>query len=640
MGLERIAAVLQGVHSNYDIDLFQILIKAIADKLMVTDLKHVSLRVIADHLRSCSFLIADGVLPNNEGRGYVLRRIIRRAVRHGNKLGAKTSFFASLVPVLVAEMGDAYPDLKRNQAIIEKAMLAEEEQFACTLNNGMAILDEALAALDTTVIPGQLIFHLYDTYGFPVDLINDIARERDYSLDIEGYETAMAEQRKRSQESGSFKLDYNSVVVLDGKTIFVGYETKQSSGSVLAILKDGEKVESLSRNDSAVLVLDITPFYGESGGQVGDCGYFKNTVFRADVTDTTKAQNHHLHHVTVTEGQVRVGDTVNAVVDTDIRQRIQLNHSATHLMHAALRKVLGEYVTQKGSLVNSQRLRFDFSHEKAVTSDQLVTITEMVNAQIRANAPVTVQNMVLDEAIAAGAMALFGEKYDDEVRVLSMGTDRFSVELCGGTHVDRTGDIGLFFLVSESGVASGVRRIEAVTGEVALRHVQRAFQTIHDVASMLNTAPENVADKITGLRNETQELEKDIARLKQKWAVSSCDDLINHAVDVDGIKVLSASLEDADMAILRDTVDQCKNKLCTVVVLLAAVSDEKISLVAGVSKNITDRIRAGDVIKEFSGRLGGKGGGRPDMAQGGGSDISALPAALADFQNWVASQLG
>ena len=640
MGLERIAAVLQHVHSNYEIDLFQTLIKATADKLGVTDLEEKSLRVIADHLRSCSFLIADGVLPSNEGRGYVLRRIIRRAVRHGNKLGASAPFFASLVPVLVAEMGEAYPDLKTNQAAIEKALLGEEEQFARTLDNGMAILDEALASLEGTVIPGQLIFRLYDTYGFPVDLTNDIARERGYTLDIEGYDAAMAEQRKRSQESGSFKVDYNSAVALDGETCFLGYECTEASGTVVALLKDGDKVDALAEGESGVLVLDQTPFYGESGGQVGDCGYLRGEASGADVTDTTKAQGHHLHHLTVTAGTIKVGDVLSATVDADLRQRIKSNHSATHLMHEALRRVLGEHVAQKGSLVDSQRLRFDFSHSEAVTAEQLVEITEIVNAQIRANTPVTTQNMSMDDAVAAGAMALFGEKYGDEVRVLTMGSDRFSVELCGGTHVERTGDIGLFFVTSESGVASGVRRIEAITGEAALHYARAAFQTIHDVAGVVKATADNVVDKVTGLRNEARELEKEVARLKQKLATSSGGDLTSNAVEVEGIKVLAASLEGADVATLRDTLDQCKNKLGTAVVLLAAVEGDKISLVAGVSKDATDRIKAGDVIKEFAGRLGGKGGGRPDMAQGGGSDVAGLPAAMADFPGWVASKLG
>jgi len=639
MGLERIAAVLQHVHSNYEIDLFQTLIKAVAQSLSVTDLEEKSLRVIADHLRSCSFLIADGVLPSNEGRGYVLRRIIRRAIRHGNKLGASEPFFAELVPVLVQEMGDAYPDLKNSEAAIKRALLSEEEQFARTLDNGMAILDEALAALDGRVIPGELIFRLYDTYGFPVDLTNDIARERDYSLDIAGYDAAMAQQRKRSQEGGSFKVDYNSAIALEGETEFLGYDCTESAGRVVALLKDGDRVDALQDGEQGVVVLDRTPFYGESGGQVGDCGYLKSASCQLDVTDTTKAQGHHLHHVNVTSGTLSVGEEVAAVVDASVRQRIRLNHSATHLLHAALRKVLGEHVAQKGSLVDSERLRFDFSHPEAVTAEELISITEMVNEQIRANAPVTTQSMSMDDAVAAGAMALFGEKYGDEVRVLTMGTESFSVAFCGGTHADRTGDIGLFLTTAESGVAAGVRRIEGVTGASALRYVKDAFQDLHDVAGVVKASPANVVDKVSSLRAEARELEKEVGRLKQKLASSSGGDLTSNAVEVDGIKVLAASLDGADLATLRDTLDQCKNKLGTAVVLLAAVDGDKISLVAGVTKDATDRIKAGDVIKEFAGRLGGKGGGRPDMAQGGGSDVAGLSAALADVPAWVAGKL-
>jgi alanyl-tRNA synthetase len=640
MGLERIAAVLQGVHSNYEIDLFQALIKATAERLAVSDLEEKSLRVVADHLRSCSFLIADGVTPSNEGRGYVLRRIIRRAVRHGNKLGASEPFFAALVPELVAQMGHAYPQLVDSQEAIMAALSAEEEQFARTLDNGMAILDEALATLDGSVIPGDLIFKLYDTYGFPVDLTNDIARERELTLDLDGYEVEMEKQRKRSQEGGSFKLDYSNMVAIEGETTFVGYETTTAMGGIVALLHEGERVDTLAAGQQGIAVLDATPFYGESGGQVGDCGVFESdTGGRADVTDTTKAQGHHLHYVTVTDGTLRVGEAVNAVVDSGIRQRIRLNHSATHLLHAALRQVLGDHVTQKGSLVDSQRLRFDFSHHAALSSDDLIAITEIVNAHIRGNSAVETQTMGMDEAIAAGATALFGEKYGEEVRVLSMGTDRFSVELCGGTHVDRTGDIGLFFTVSEVGVASGVRRIEAVTGEAALHYAKQAFQTIYDVAGVVKASAENVVDRVASLRNEARELEKEVARLKQKLATSSGGDLTASAVEVAGIKVLAANLDGADVATLRDTLDQVKNKLGTAVVLLAAVDGDKISLVAGVTKDATDRIKAGDVIKTFASRLGGKGGGRPDMAQGGGSDVAGLPSVLADFPAWVAEQL-
>ena len=639
MGLERIAAVLQGVHSNYEIDLFQTLIKATASALGVADLEEKSLRVIADHLRSCAFLIADGVVPSNEGRGYVLRRIIRRAVRHGNKLGATAPFFGDLVPVLVAEMGAAYPDLQNSEATITKALLAEEEQFARTLDNGMAILDEALAGLAGTMIPGELIFRLYDTYGFPVDLTNDIARERGFTLDIAGYEMAMGEQRKRSQESGSFKVDYNDAINLPGETAFTGYEGTDGTGAVVALLCDGQPVESLQGGEQGVIVMDSTPFYGESGGQVGDCGTLAGDSGRADVTDTTKAQGHHLHHAQVLEGSISVGDALNAQVDAGLRQRIRLNHSATHLLHEALRRVLGDHVLQKGSLVDSERLRFDFSHGEAVTDEQIDAITNIVNDQIRGNSGVTTQLMGMEEAIAAGATALFGEKYGDEVRVLSMGSDGFSVELCGGTHVDRTGDIGLLLVTSESGVASGVRRIEAVTGEAALAHSRAAGARLAEAAEVLKATPTNLVEKAAALRSELRDLEKEVARLKQKLASSSGGDLTSEAVEVAGIKVLAAQIDGADAGTLRDTLDQCKNKLGTAVVLLAAIDGDKIILVAGVTQDATDRIRAGDVIKEFAGRLGGKGGGRPDMAQGGGSDTAALPGALADVPNWVGQQL-
>lgn len=639
MGLERIAAVLQGVHSNYEIDLFQALIGATAQCLGVTDLEEKSLRVVADHLRSCSFLIADGVTPSNEGRGYVLRRIIRRAVRHGNKLGATKPFFASLVETLVEQMGDAYPQLRERQAVIEAALAGEEEQFARTLDKGMAILDETLGELKGSVIPGEVIFRLYDTYGFPVDLTNDIARERDLTLDLDGYESEMEQQRRRSQEGGSFKVDYSAVVALDGETVFLGYETTSAQAHIVALLHDGEKVERLTDGQEGIVVLDQTPFYGESGGQVGDCGFFSCDSNRADVRDTTKSQGHHLHHVRVTAGVLTVGQTVSAHVDPSVRQRIRLNHSATHLLHEALRRVLGAHVAQKGSLVDSERLRFDFSHGEAVSAEQLARITAMVNDEIRSNTPAQTQVMSMDDAVAAGATALFGEKYGDEVRVLSMGTEGFSVELCGGTHVERTGDIGLMLITAESGVASGVRRIEAVTGELALDLVKQSQIQLNDVCFELKANPQNLIEKAGSLRAELKGLEKEIARLKQKLATSSGGDLTANAVNVSGINVLAAHLEGADVGTLRDTLDQCKNKLGTSAILLAAVEGDKISLVAGVSKDATDRIRAGDIMKEFAGRLGGKGGGRPDMAQGGGNDIAGLPAAVAAFPGWVAENL-
>jgi alanyl-tRNA synthetase len=640
MGLERIAAVMQGVHSNYEIDLFQALIRAAAKLLKVDDLEHNSLRVIADHIRSCAFLIVDGVLPGNEGRGYVLRRIIRRAIRHGNKLGATAPFFHQLVGTLAAEMGDAYPELLKLQPQLEKALLTEEEQFAKTLDNGLQILQDALANIQGKEIPGEVVFKLYDTYGFPVDLTNDIARERGLELDIAGYEAAMAAQRSRSQESGSFRVDYNAVLTLEGSTEFTGYDRLEGEGTVTALLCDGAEVASLSVDQRGVVVLDRTPFYAESGGQVGDSGYLQAPGLRLEVSDTSKAQSQHLHHVKVLEGTVRVGDRLQAAVDDSVRQRTRLNHSATHLMHAALRRILGEHVAQKGSLVDSERLRFDFSHFEAVTRAELAEIEQQVNAQIRANTPVTTRLMAMDDAIAAGAMALFGEKYGDEVRVLSMGENDYSVELCGGTHVDRTGDIGLFRILSESGIASGVRRIEAVTGAGALDAIARTEAQLDAVCEVVKAGRDSAAARVGALRAENRELEKEVARLKQKLATGAGGDLAASAVDLAGVKVLAANVDGADAKSLRDTLDQCRNKLGSSVILLAAVEGDKVALVAGVSKDLISQVKAGDLMREFSGRLGGKGGGRPDMAQGGGNDVAGLAAALQAVPGWVADALG
>jgi len=640
MGLERIAAVMQKVHSNYEIDLFQALIKSAALLLDVKDLQNSSLRVIADHIRSCAFLIVDGVLPGNEGRGYVLRRIIRRAIRHGNKLGADKPFFHKLAATLAAQMGDAYPELVKQLAHVEKALLTEEEQFARTLDNGMQILEEALAGIKGTEIPGDVVFKLYDTYGFPTDLTNDIARERNLTLDIAGYETAMAEQRTRSQESGSFKVDYSNVLKLEGSTEFTGYDTLAGAGVVTALLRDGVEVAALKTDESGVLVLDRTPFYGESGGQVGDTGYLSGGAVRLEVSNTSKASDQHLHHVKVLHGSVKRGDSLTAEVDAAVRQRTRLNHSATHLLHAALRRVLGEHVQQKGSLVDSQRLRFDFSHPEGVSAQQLKTIEILVNEQIRANTAVRTRLMSMDDAVASGAMALFGEKYGDEVRVLSIGEDDFSVELCGGTHVARTGDIGLLRIVSESGVASGVRRIEGVTGSGALALVDHKEQQLVAVCDVVKGTADNVVAKVAALRGENRELEKELARLKQKLASTTGSDLTAAVVEVQGIKVLAANVDGADARSLRDTLDQCKNKLGSAVILLAAVTGDKITLTAGVTRDLTDRVKAGDLMREFAERLGGKGGGKPDMAQGGGTDIRALPEVLLAVPEWVASQLG
>ena len=640
MGLERISAVLQGVHNNYDIDLFKALVAAAAQELGVEDHSHTSLRVVADHLRSCAFLITDGVLPSNEGRGYVLRRILRRAIRHGNKLGATEPFFAKLVPALVNEMGDAYPELVKQQDAIIKTLASEEEQFARTLNKGMDILEQALASLEDNQIPGDVVFRLYDTFGFPVDLTNDIARERGLELDIEGYEAAMQAQRKRSQESGSFQVDYNNVINVEGETEFLGYAEVDSMSSVRGLFVEGEARDAITAGESAVLILDRTPFYGESGGQVGDTGYMHTDSVRLEVRDTTKAQGHHLHHVFVVAGSLNAGDQVNAVIDASLRTRIKVNHSATHLMHEALRQVLGDHVQQKGSLVDADKLRFDFSHAEAMTADQLAQVAAIVNDQVRANAEVLTQEMDMESAIAAGATALFGEKYGDEVRVLTMGTDQFSVELCGGTHVTRTGDIGVFRIQSEAGVASGVRRIEAVTGVGALADIAKADQALAEVCDVVKASPASAAEKVSNLRKEVRELEKQITQLKQKLATGAGSDLTSEAVAVGDIKVLGTVVEGADASTLRDTLDHCKNKLGSGVLLLAAVEGDKISLVAGVTKDLTDKVRAGDVMKEFAGRVGGKGGGRPDMAQGGGVDVSALQPALADLPAWVSEQLG
>jgi alanyl-tRNA synthetase len=639
MGLERIAAVMQGVHSNYQIDLFEGLVHSAAEVLGVEDLEDNSLKVIADHIRSCAFLIADGVLPGNEGRGYVLRRIIRRAIRHGNKLGATGPFFYKLVGTLARQMGDAYPELVKLRDRIEKALLTEEEQFAKTLDNGMQILEEALSDLQGNEIPGDVVFKLYDTYGFPVDLTNDIARERGLTLDLAGYEAAMAEQRSRSQDSGSFKVDYHDILKLDGHTEFTGYDGTKGEGTVTALLWDDQPVKELSADQTGVVVMSNTPFYGESGGQVGDTGYLTGDGARLEVENTTKASDQHLHHVKVLEGSVRVGDVLHAEVESSLRQRTRLNHSATHLLHAALRTVLGDHVQQKGSLVDSERLRFDFSHFEAVTPEELKTIENMVNEQIRANTEVTTRLMSMDDAVEAGAMALFGEKYGDEVRVLSMGENDFSVELCGGTHVERTGDIGFLRIVSESGIAAGVRRIEGVTGAGALAAVERADQQLATVCEVVKGTPDSVADKVAGLRSENRELEKEIARLKQKLATGAGADLTAGAVEVQGIKVLAANVDGADPKSLRDTLDQCKNKLGSAVILLSAVNDDKVALAAGVTKDLTDKVKAGDLMREFAQRLGGKGGGRPDMAQGGGNDVKALPEVLKSVPEWVDAQL-
>lgn len=635
MGLERISAVMQNVHSNYEIDLFQHLLKAAADATGTQDLENKSLRVIADHIRSCAFLVSDGVVPSNEGRGYVLRRIMRRAIRHGNKLGQKKPFFSTLVNALAEVMGEAYPELIKNQAHIERVLLQEEEQFEKTLDKGIAVLEDALGKLTSDVIPGKVVFTLYDTYGFPVDLTADIARERGLNIDLDGYESAMAEQRARARAAGAFKIDYNATGLNLPATEFLGYSNLVENGKVIVLLKDGQQVDQLVEGDDGVVVLDRTPFYGESGGQAGDCGYIECSGTRVEVRDCQKQNGTFLHVVRVLDGAISVGSSVSARVDAGVRQATALNHSATHLLHAALRKVLGEHVSQKGSLVDSDRLRFDFSHMEAVTRDELKLIEKMVNDQVRANTPVVTEICDMDAAKAKGAMALFGEKYGDSVRVLSMGVDNFSVELCGGTHVDRTGDIGLFRIISESGVAAGVRRIEAITGNNALDLFDSVENLVDGAVHVLKANRENLNEKLEALVAQNRKYEKEIAALKTKLATAGSGDVTNQAQDINGVKVLVLNLDGADAKSLRDTADQFKNKLGSAVVLLATVEDDKVSLVASVTKDVTDRVKAGELMRFVAEQIGGKGGGRPDMAQGGGTDVAKLADALASVTPWV-----
>ncbi|MDN6870874.1 alanine--tRNA ligase [Pseudomonas citronellolis] len=628
MGLERISAVLQHVHSNYEIDLFQSLLKASAEAIGCANDDAPSLKVVADHIRSCSFLIADGVLPSNEGRGYVLRRIIRRACRHGNKLGAKGSFFHKIVAALVAEMGEAFPELKQQQAHIERVLKTEEEQFAKTLEQGLKILEQDLGELKGSVIPGNVVFKLYDTYGFPVDLTNDIARERSLTLDEEGFEREMEAQRERARSASAFGMDYNALVKVDGDTRFLGYQGVSGAGQIIALFKDGKAVEKLNEGEEGVVVLDQTPFYAESGGQVGDCGTLSGAGVRFDVRDTTKAGGAHLHHGIVAQGSLSVGAAVKAEVDASVRQATALNHSATHLLHAALRQVLGDHVQQKGSLVDSQRLRFDFSHFEAIKPEQLKQLEDIVNAEIRANSEVETEETDIDTAKAKGAMALFGEKYGDQVRVLTMGGG-FSVELCGGTHVGRTGDIGLFKITSEGGVAAGVRRIEAVTGAAALAYLNGAEEQLKEAAGLVKGSRDNLLDKLAGLLERNRQLEKELEQLKAKAASAAGDDLAGSAVDVAGVKLLAARLDGLDGKALLALVDQLKNKLGSGVILLGGVFEEKVVLVAGVTQDLTARLKAGDLMKQAAAAVGGKGGGRPDMAQGGGTDAGKLDEALA-----------
>ncbi|MEY8709833.1 alanine--tRNA ligase [Mangrovibacter phragmitis] len=637
MGLERIAAVLQHVNSNYDIDLFRNLIKSVADVTGATDLGSKSLRVIADHIRSCAFLIADGVTPSNENRGYVLRRIIRRAIRHGNMLGAKDTFFYKLVAPLIQVMGAAGEDLQRQQALVEQVLKTEEEQFARTLERGLALLDEELAQLKGDTLDGETAFRLYDTYGFPVDLTADVCRERNIKVDEAGFEAAMESQRRRARESSGFGADYNAMIRVDDASEFKGYEELAVTGKVTALFVDGKQTEQVTAGQEAVVVLDKTPFYGESGGQVGDTGELKSANATFTVSDTQKYGQAIGHQGTVAAGMLKVGDSVNAQVDEARRSRIRLNHSATHLLHAALRQVLGTHVAQKGSLVNDKALRFDFSHFEAMKAEEIRAVEDIVNAQIRRNLPIETHVMDLDAAKEKGAMALFGEKYDERVRVLSMGD--FSTELCGGTHASRTGDIGLFHIVAESGTAAGVRRIEAVTGEGAVAVMHSQSDELTDIAQLLKGDSHNLADKVRAVIDRTRQLEKELQQLKAQQAVQESASLSSKAVDVKGIKLLVSELSDVEPKMLRTMVDDLKNQLGSTVIVLGTAAEGKVSLIAGVSKDLTDRIKAGELIGMVAQQVGGKGGGRPDMAQAGGTDAQALPGALASVESWVAAKL-
>ncbi|EGZ4894976.1 alanine--tRNA ligase [Escherichia coli] len=637
MGLERIAAVLQHVNSNYDIDLFRTLIQAVAKVTGATDLSNKSLRVIADHIRSCAFLIADGVMPSNENRGYVLRRIIRRAVRHGNMLGAKETFFYKLVGPLIDVMGSAGEDLKRQQAQVEQVLKTEEEQFARTLERGLALLDEELAKLSGDTLDGETAFRLYDTYGFPVDLTADVCRERNIKVDEAGFEAAMEEQRRRAREASGFGADYNAMIRVDSASEFKGYDHLELNGKVTALFVDGKAVDAINAGQEAVVVLDQTPFYAESGGQVGDKGELKGATFSFAVEDTQKYGQAIGHIGKLAAGSLKVGDAVQADVDEARRARIRLNHSATHLMHAALRQVLGTHVSQKGSLVNDKVLRFDFSHNEAMKPEEIRAVEDLVNAQIRRNLPIETNIMDLEAAKAKGAMALFGEKYDERVRVLSMGD--FSTELCGGTHASRTGDIGLFRIISESGTAAGVRRIEAVTGEGAITTVHADSDRLSEVAHLLKGDSNNLADKVRSVLERTRQLEKELQQLKEQAAAQESANLSSKAIDVNGVKLLVSELSGVEPKMLRTMVDDLKNQLGSTIIVLATVAEGKVSLIAGVSKDVTDRVKAGELIGMVAQQVGGKGGGRPDMAQAGGTDAAALPAALASVKGWVSAKL-
>ncbi|WP_133469270.1 alanine--tRNA ligase [Paraglaciecola marina] len=636
MGLERISAILQDVHSNYEIDIFVNLIEAAANITRASDKNDKSLRVIADHIRSCCFLICDGVLPSNEGRGYVLRRIIRRAVRHGNKLGANGVFFFRLVAALEVQMGEAYPELAANRKLLEKVLKTEEEQFSRTLERGLNILNEALANLSSKVVPGELVFRLYDTYGFPADLTNDIAREKELTIDEVGFEAAMAEQRKRAQQASQFDTDYNEQLKSDLVSEFTGYHSTSGTATVVELFKSGELVRNLNAGDEGIVVLDQTPFYAESGGQAGDVGLLETPAGNFIVKDTVKL-NSAIAHKGIAKTTIKLGDVVEAKFDVENRQSTKINHSATHLMHEALKRVLGDHVNQKGSLVTAERLRFDFSHFEAVTADEIQLVEKLVNEQIRANHSLETKLMNLDDAKAAGAMALFGEKYEEDVRVVSMGD--FSLELCGGTHVSQTGDIGLFKIVSESGIASGVRRIEAVTAEQALQLTQDYSEQLIEIASLIKSEPNAICGRIQQLIEHNKATEKELDKLKQQLASNAGADLLSQVYEVNGVKVLSANLKGVEPKVLRTMVDDFKNQLGSVVVVLGLGQDNKVSLIAGVTKDLVSKVKAGELVNYIAQQVGGKGGGRPDMAQAGGNQPDNLEAALASVKPWLETKL-
>ncbi|MCD9523451.1 alanine--tRNA ligase [Photobacterium carnosum] len=637
MGIERIAAIMQGVHSNYEIDIFKTLIKEAAAVIGYDDLSNQSLRVVADHIRSCAYLIADGVMPSNEGRGYVLRRIIRRAVRHGNKLGAQGVFFYKLVGPLAEIMGSAGEDLKAQQELVEKVLKIEEDNFSRTLDRGLTILNEALDNIDGNVLDGETVFKLYDTYGFPADLTNDVARERGFSIDEDGFEIAMAAQRQRARDAGNFGVDYNDVIKVDAETTFCGYSATDGEGVIVALYRDGNAVDTINAGEDALVVLSNTPFYAESGGQCGDSGLLTAEGVVFNVADTQKFGAASGHKGQLVEGSLMVGQQLTAAVDSERRQAISSNHSATHLMHAALRTILGDHVGQKGSLVKADSLRFDFSNLEAVKPEQLRAVENMVNEQIRANHSIDTNIMDIDTAKANGAMALFGEKYDDEVRVLSMGD--FSTELCGGVHATRTGDIGLFKILSESGIAAGIRRIEAVTGAGAIAAMHTEDMMLAKTARLVKSDVASVVSKVDALVTHSKQLEKEIQQLKDKLAAQEGAGLINQVQEINGVKVLIAKLDGADNKALRGMVDELKNQLGSGVVLLGNVSEGKVGLIAGVTKDLIGKVKAGELVNLVALQVGGKGGGRPDMAQAGGTDAAALPAALETVAPWLADKL-